>query len=170
MSQYGGQQGHGGGRGGYGGGQYGQAPEQSLTDIWPNYLKEGYFDADQNLRAEYVSRETVEKLVQAMCGARVGLTTHQVRRYFGHCRAVETQLRSSNVEWKRVWPLVAKLGISAADGASKQPTPKIPKLFQELIQRNVDKLTSKEDFLRGFLPHFEAIIGFGQAHFKKDRN
>ena len=163
MSRYGNQQGHGGGH-------YAQQTEQTLNDIWPNYLKDGYFDAGQNLRIEYVSREKVERLVQAMCNARIGLTSHQVRRYFGHCRAVETQLRSGNVEWKRVWPLVAKLSISAADGASKQPTPKLPKLFEEFIQRNVDKITSKDDFLRGFLPHFEAVIGFGQAHFKKERN
>jgi len=97
------------------------------------------------------------------------LSAHQIRRYFGHCRAIETRLKATGAEWESVWPEVKKLDVAAADAAAKQP-PKIPALFHDFIRRNVDKIKSRNDFLRGFLPHFEALVGFGQAHFKKERN
>lgn len=145
----------------------------TVTKYWPDYLKGGYFDEQGNLRIEYVCRDKVEPLVRTMCEDRVGLTTHQVRRYFGHCRALETRLKGLSEEqmetrWKQVHPEVKKLDIAAADGAAKQP-PKIPPLFHDFIQRNVAAVRNHRDFLRGFLPHFEALVGFGQAYFKKER-
>jgi CRISPR type III-A-associated protein Csm2 len=97
------------------------------------------------------------------------LTIHQVRRYFGHCRAIETRLKSGGATWESLWPEVKKLDIAAADGAAKQP-PKIPELFHDFIRRNVDNIKTKDHFIKGFIPHFEALVGFGQAHFKKDRS
>ncbi len=137
--------------------------------MWANYLKEGYFDATGNLRMEYVSRERVEPLAQAMC-ASGSLTIQQIRRYFGHCRSVETKLKATGVDWAGVLPMIKKLDISAADGVAKQPTPRIPELFHDFIRSNVAAVKSQKDFLQGFIPHFEAVIGFGQAHFKKEKN
>lgn len=157
--------GRSGGQGpGYGGGGHRQADDK-VANHWPDYLKDGYFDANGCLKIEYVSRDKVEPLAQKMAS----LTIHQVRRYFGHCRAIETRLKSGGATWESLWPEVKKLDIAAADGAAKQP-PKIPALFHDFIKRNVDKIKTKDDFLKGFLPHFEALVGFGQAHFKKDRS
>lgn len=170
MNQYG----YGGRRdGGHGGrgqarGRSAHDSELSLLQLWPDYLKDGYFDANGHLKIEYVSREKVEPLVKAMCQDRTGLTTHQVRRYFGHCRAIETRLKSSGATWTAVWPEVKRLDVAAADGAAKQQ-PKIPALFHDFIRSNVACIKSDKDFLKGFLPHFEALIGFGQAHFRKER-
>lgn len=145
----------------------------TVTKHWPDYLRGGYFDDAGHLKIEYVSRERVEPLVQAMCGDRVGLTAHQVRRYFGHCRAIETRLKAVGDEkraelWKDLLPEVKKLDIAAADGAAKQPA-KIPAIFHVFIRRNVAAIKTDKDFLRGFLPHFEALVGFGQAYFRKER-
>jgi len=144
--------------------------DETILERWPDYLRDGYFDASGTLRIEYVSREKVEPLVRAMCDDRGGLTTHQVRRYFGHCRALETRLKASGAAWNKVWPEVKKLDVAAADGAAKQPQPKIPPLFHDFIRRNVAAIKTQKDFVEGFLPHFEALVGFGQAHFRKDRN
>lgn len=151
------QQGRGGGRN--------QPPDDKVANHWPDYLKEGYFDADGCLKVEYVSRDKVEPLAQRMAS----LSTHQIRRYFGHCRAIETRLKSGGTMWASVWPEVKKLDVAAADGAAKQPQPKIPPLFHDFIRRNVDAIKCEKDFLKGFLPHFEALVGFGQMHFGKER-
>ncbi len=136
-----------------------------VADRWPNYLDGGYFDSQGNLKVEYVSRERVEPLAQKMSG----LTIHQLRRYFGHCRVVETRLKAGGASWESIRPEIKKLAIAAADGAAKD-RPKIPALFHDFIQRNTDAIKSRDDFLRGFLPHFEAVVGFGQGYFKKQRN
>lgn len=175
MNQYeGGGQRHGGygygGRrdGGRGSGDRGSghhSADDRVANQWRDYLKDGYFDADGCLKVEYVSQDKVEPLAQKMAS----LTIHQVRRYFGHCRAIETRLKSGGAKWAAVWPEVKKLDVAAADGAAKQP-PKIPALFRDFIRHNVDMIKTEKDFLKGFLPHFEALVGFGQRHFKKERS
>ena len=83
------------GPGGWGrGGGPPQPPERTLEEIWPAYLKGGYFDDAGHLRLDYVSRDRVEPLVREMSQARPSLTMHQVRRFFQHCRAIEARLRS----------------------------------------------------------------------------
>jgi hypothetical protein len=147
----------------------------TVKDLWPDYLAGGYFDAQGNLKPEYVSRERMERLVKAMClegdrPRRDGLTPHQIRRYFGHCRAIETRLKSAaGAPWATVVPEVKKLDVAAADGLGKRP-PKIPELFHDFIKCNVGAIKSEKDFLNGFLPHFEALVGFGTAHFVKERS
>jgi hypothetical protein len=144
-------------------------PERSISTLWPGYLQGGYFYQEGNLKLEYVSRDRVEPFVRAISGDHPRLTPHQVRRFFGHCRALETKLRSAGVTWASIHPELKRLDIAAADGRFKRD-PKISPLFHDFIRRNVDAVKSQRDFLQGFLPHFEAFIGFGQAHFDKQRS
>jgi len=48
---------------------------------------------------------------------------------------------------------------------------KIPSAFRDFVDANVNRVLDSNDpkasFLRGFLPHFEAIVGFGAAHLRK---
>jgi len=154
---------------GKGGGPTKDQRAETVEKLWPGYLSNGYFDACGNLHVVYVSRERVEPLVRAMCDAGAGLTTHQIRRYFGHCRTVETRLKSGGASWASVLPEIKKLDYAADDGFGKRP-PKIPALFHDFICRNVAAIKEENDFLRGFLPHFEALMGFGTAHFRRERN
>jgi len=149
--------------------RYNSSAAPSLDKLWPDYLKGGYFDEQGCLKVEYVSREKVEPLAKAMCSGHPGLTTHQVRRFFGHCRTLETRLKAGGASWNTILPEVKKLDIAAADAVAKSQ-PKIPLLFHDFIRRNVDAIKIEKDFLRGFLPHFEALVGFGQAHFTRERS
>lgn len=166
-----------GGRGaGYGGGSGGQGNRLppgdrggpnldrrvSDPDLWgQDYLKDGYFEpgTDGALRLEYVSRAKVEPLVEAMAGDK--LTTGQIRRFFQHCRGVEAKLRAG-APWGAVRPTFQFIEAAAADARGKRPQ-KIPDLFYDFICRNVAAVKTKNDFLRGFLPHFEAVVGFGSG-------
>lgn len=167
--------------GGYGGDRDRSQPDQTVAQLWPGYLEGGYFDADGNLRIEYVSRcipadellperqqHGVESLVRAMANADPKLTSHQLRRFFGHCRAIETKLKTGT-PWRQIRPQFERLNIAASDGYGKQPR-KIPGLFFNLIQRNVAAVTTEKDFLAGFLPHFEALVGFGSLYLSRERN
>jgi hypothetical protein len=154
---------------GRGGGGPPRGPDpKTLDQIWPRYLSDGYFDDQGNLKLEFVRREQVEPFVQEMCQGN-GLTSHQIRRYFGHCRTVETRLKSGGTIWETIRTEIYTLDRAAADGLAKSP-PKIPKLFHDFIRRNVAAIKKDDDFLKGFLPHFEAIIGFGAAYFRKERS
>lgn len=152
--------------GGYSGRDRSQTTE-TVGDLWPDYLKSGYFDAEGNLNSELVSAEKVEPLIQNM--ADEGLTTGQLRRFFQHCRGVETHLKSGAASWSQLRPKFEFLAAAAADAYGKVP-PKVPSLFYSFIRRNVDSVKTENDFLKGFLPHFEALVGFGSLYIKKERN
>jgi CRISPR type III-A-associated protein Csm2 len=152
--------------------QAGQRPGQEVErveQLWPDYLKDSYFDAEGNLRIDYVSREKVEPLVREMARARPALTTAQIRRFFQHCRRIETHLKSREAAWAQVKPQVVFLDAAAEDAYGKQPR-KIPALFRDFIQRNIAAIHSEKDLREGFLPHFEALVGFGATHIQRDRN
>jgi CRISPR type III-A-associated protein Csm2 len=155
------------------GGQKSQTPRaapQTIGDIWPHYLEGGYFASEGYLQRDYVSRDKVEPLIKAMARSEPELTQHQLRRFFQHCRAVEARLRARQSTWATSEAEFCKLDAAAADAAGKNP-PKIPALFHDFIRRNVAAVHSEKEFLQGFLPHFEALVGFGSLHLKKsDRN
>jgi len=60
-----------------------------------------------------------------------------------------------------------KLDVAAADAAGKKPSPKIPSLFRDFIGKNVAAVKDERDFLQGFLPHFEALVGFASGKLKE---
>jgi len=145
---------------------------ERVQDVWKGpYLEGGYFDQDGNIRLNLVSRETMSGLAREMAAAYPRLTIHQLRRFFGHGRAVEARLRAIQAgeaedRWKVVAADFAKLDIAASDAAGKSE-PKIPRLFEDFIKCNVRTVRSSKDFLDGFLPHFEALVGFGAREFKE---
>jgi hypothetical protein len=136
--------------------------EESLSDI---LQKTGYFDAAGNLRIEFVVRERIAPLVEDMSRAKPPLTMHQVRRFFQHCRAIEARLKARSSTWAAEEAGFLLLDAAAADAFRKSP-PKIPEAFHEFLRLNVAAVRSEKDFLKGFLPHFEALVGFGTAYLK----
>ena len=138
-------------------------PEKTLQELWPSYLQDGYFDVERNLKPEYVSREKVQPLVKAMNDAKPKLTNGQLRRFFQHCRAIEAKLKANTSTWNAQIASVKKLDIAAADAYGKSKK-KIPTLFHDFIKSNVTTIKTEDDFLKGFLPHFEALVGFGSQH------
>jgi len=137
---------------------------------WINRYSAGYFDEHGYLRPEYVQRGTVEELARAMAGDS-GLTRKQARRFFQHCRWLERRLnlgeQSGQSKWGDLRGDVYKLDIAAADALNKEPA-KIPVIFHDFIKYNVGAIKTERDFRDGFMRHFEALIGFGYRHFKRE--
>jgi CRISPR type III-A-associated protein Csm2 len=137
--------------------------EKSLSDI---LHCSGYFDAMGHLRTEFVARDRIMPLAKEMSEARPPLTMHQIRRFFQHCRAIEARIRAGTSSWAAEEAAFRQLDVAAADAFGKSP-PKIPELFHDFIKSNVAAVKNEKDFLKGFLPHFEALVGFGSQFFKE---
>jgi hypothetical protein len=141
--------------------------DESLSDILRQY---GYFDASGNLRNEFVTRDRIMPIAEGMSQTKPPLTMHQIRRFFQHCRTIEAKLRASTSTWAAEEASFRQIDVAAADAFGKSP-PKIPELFHDFIKSNVAAVKSEKDFLKGFLPHFEALVGFGSQYFKeRERN
>jgi CRISPR type III-A-associated protein Csm2 len=144
-----------------------QEPEESLSEI---LKKHGYFNKAGNLRPQFVMRERIAPIAEAMANANPPLTMHQIRRFFQHCRAIEAKLRAKTSTWEAEEAAFRQLDVAAADAFGKSQR-KIPELFHDFIKSNVAAVRDEQDFLKGFLPHFEALVGFGSQFFKeRERN
>ncbi len=116
------------------------------------------------LRTAFVSKDTMGRMAEIL-GSQ--LTTGQMRRFFNHCRDIERRLTVDGESWNQVAAGFESLSSHAEYAASNQ---KIPREFQQFIDANVQRVTASADaesaFLNGFMPHFEALVGFGARHMK----
>jgi len=140
-----------------------RSPER-VEDLFPGYLRDGYFDGDR-LRGEFLERTRMESLARAMAFAHHALTSHQVRRFFQHCRRIEARLRDGSA-WPKEEADFLKIDAFAADALAKK---KAPPIFEDFIRRNVAAVRDERDFTKGFMAHFEALLGFGARYFNKQR-
>ncbi len=124
----------------------------------------GYLDENGNLKLEYVARANMDTLARTL--ARDDLKMHQLRRFFNYCREIERRLRSKPGSWEAERPNVVRLSAFAADAAGKK---KIPRSFRDFIDKNVERARSADEFLKGFMPHFEALVGFAALYLKEEK-
>ncbi len=86
-----------------------------------------------------------------MANSRPELSTGQLRRFFQHCRGLETRLKSGAATWPGLRPQFEFLDAAATDAFGKQPR-KIPAVFYDFIRRNVAAVKSEKDFAQASFP------------------
>ena len=146
------------------GGRQGQRPSPGPM----LQLPDSYFSVDAGgnhyLQTDFVSRK-VDELARGFAQDR--LSASQARRFFSHCREIERRLKIQNESWELVSADFVKI-LSFAQYARARNT--IPPGFEMFLDQNVQRVIAsdnpREAFLQGFIPHFEALIGFGAAHFR----
>lgn len=146
-----------------------ESPDRRGTSKLPNV----YFSTDgekrRYLQGEFVARKTIDPLARQLGMARPGLTSGQLRRFFNHCRQIEHRLQTERESWEQVSASFQALSSHAQYARS---TGKIPNEFRIFIDDNVQRVVENrnpcEAFLRGFMPHFEALVGFASAHLKRE--
>lgn len=112
-----------------------------------------YFDSNGVTRAEYV-----DSLADAIA-RRFGeerLTMHQLRAFYQYVKQREAALRYQK-PWGEVLFELKRLKQFAHERARKN---KVPDVFKQFIDRNIDKLTDRKSFERGFLEHFQAVVAY----------
>ena len=158
--------------GGGGGGRRDDARGRGPRDVPPPQFPDAYFETDPDgnryLLPTFVSRANVDALASRMGSARPALTTGQLRRFYNYCRNMERQLKVERRSWQQV---AADFEALAFHAQYAQSANKIPREFQQFIDDNVRRVNAASDyqqeaFLRGFLPHFEALVGFAAAHLR----
>lgn len=131
-----------------------------------------FFELDESgnssLKSAFVRKKGVDQLAYDLANASPALTTGQIRRFFNHCRGIERRLQTDGATWDQVSASFEMMSSHAQYAVSSN---KIPPLFQEFIDANVDRVASADDpggaFRDGFLKHFEALVGYGAQHFRE---
>ena len=148
-------------------------PDRSAPERGTPKLPSVYFSTDgedrRYLQGEFVARKTIDPLARQLDMARPGLTSGQLRRFFNHCRQIEHRLQTEREIWEQVSASFQALSYHAqyARSAGKIPE-EFRRFIDDNIQRVVEDRSPHEAFLHGFMPHFEALVGFASAHLKKE--
>jgi CRISPR type III-A-associated protein Csm2 len=140
------------------------SPSVGLQSRFDAYLKQldkdGYFDANENLREELVV-EQADMVAQVL--VRAGVTTNQLRRFFTMSRSLEHQLDVSK-DFNAIKPEIAKLQpFAAALIGKEQKAEQRTRLdaLRDFIDVNAQKARESEQaFCKGFLSHFESVIAY----------
>jgi CRISPR type III-A-associated protein Csm2 len=136
----------------------------------PSLPVESYFtmiDAKPVIRDKFVSRQEVEKIVEDL--GRAGLGPNQLQRFFRHCRKLQIQLRRKEKIWEEVRPSILMLPAHAVNGMHRPRDP-IPQSFVDFITRNVNMIRTEDDFCKGFMKHFEAVLGYAPKHLRRSEH
>ena len=151
------------------GGGRSRRPREDLSKF-----PDSYFEIDKQersyLQPAFVSKKNVDPLAEQLAyRAKPKLTTGQIRRFFNHCREIERRLKVDGESWHKVSARFEALCYHAQNSKSAG---KVPREFQDFIDDNVKRVVSAKEperaFLDGFIPHFEALVGFGAAYMRKD--
>ena len=130
----------------------------------------GYFRTDKKdnrhyLLPEWVARDKVGALAEELASQRPNLTMSQLRRFFNHCRRIEQRLEGGGDGW---WQVAASFEMLRCYAYDARKGAKIPAGFHAFIDGNVERVTRAGDsaqdrecaFREGFMPHFEALVGY----------
>lgn len=117
---------------------------------YPRYLTD-----EGHTRVELVKDEAEQIAAQFESDK---LKRNQLRAFYDHAKRQLQRLRYGS-SFEEIHPEVARLKAFAADRAARTNNP-IPRSFKEFIDRNVDAVRDEKSFTHGFMPHFEAVVGY----------
>lgn len=119
-----------------------------------NYLTEGYFDKNGNLRPELIGEQAKHI---ALSLDQAGMKAASLRRFFGKVKFAQRKLESTN-DFQTVLPEILELEPYVNNALTRGV---VPSLFRLFIEKNLAQArTSEKAFNKGFAKHFEYVVAF----------
>ena len=128
------------------------------------YLEQGYFDAAGHIHKELLvdhARE-VARLIGMRQDRAEGIKNAQLRKFYGHVKTAESRM-NYGVPFEAVRPRILELSAFVAEAHGKE---KVPKIFKEFMDRNLERVTDGKSFREGFVKHFQAVVGFFSLYYR----
>jgi CRISPR type III-A-associated protein Csm2 len=125
-----------------------------------------YFSANNSTapRPEMLDREA-----QEVARALASLPSSQLRRFYSAVMALKRQIElDSQLPDEMIRARLALLKAQASY-TWKRREREYPRDLVTFFTRHADAVRSRQDFLRGFQPHFEAVIAFHKVFERKTR-
>jgi CRISPR-associated protein Csm2 len=129
------------------------------------YLKDGYFEEVideitkekvKKLKDCYILNDT-EKISKVISMARPSLKSTQLRKFYDYAVNIKEKMRLLNNNFSVVTTDIEKLVEFAYDAKNKG---KVPEIFFDFIKMNVLAVKTREDFVKGFMEHFQAVVAY----------
>jgi CRISPR type III-A-associated protein Csm2 len=142
---------------GYGNRRQGQG--DSSKGLPQGYLQGGYFESDGHIK-EALLTTAADSIGKSFGQGYPKMTTGQLRRFYGHAKTAEKGYQFTADEKKLVLDIKALESVVAEAQGKK----KVPREFYQFIKKNTDTIKDGKDVLKGFLPHFQAVVAFFTYH------
>lgn len=131
-------------------------------DLPADYLKGGYYDANNELRHETIIKWPKE-MVDAFVSSYPLLSSTALRRFYNKLKGLETKLQFNN-QFTALLPELYAFERDAAYAAARKI---VPGLFIGFVVKNIDLAIRDEKGFKGFLIHFQSIIAFSKDKLKE---
>ncbi len=134
-------------------------PNWGTNFRFDDYLKDGYFRDPAERRQ--LRPEVVDAIARDIAGvlerSYPETKPYQLRRVFNKLRALERSLRAQR-SFEEIQAEITKLRHETYRQVGRKL---VSEDFKRFVDRNVDlAVQNKDNFVRGFIPHFVAVLGF----------
>jgi len=128
-----------------------------------HYLKHTYWQSRKDLNPLYLN-EWAERIARELVQAK--LDPLWLERVFEYVKRLAVRLENG-ADWKKeVYTDLLRLESMAAKAVENG---EVPEFFYRFVRKNLKEVKSPSDFLRAFLPHFEAVLAFFYYHTKNQK-
>jgi len=147
-------------RGGYSGRDSG-ARRPPVRNLPAGYLEEGYLEKTQKNNVviqEDLLLEHAESIGKSLAQGRGSdtLKYSQLRKFYDYAVNCDNKLKLCN-DFELVKRDILKLSEFANYANSRK---NIPEVFRMFIQKNIETIKTENDFRKGFLEHFQAVVAY----------
>lgn len=148
------------------GGSYPIDRRPQVATLPADYLKEGYFDSNDNIRCDLLT--TTAAGVAKVLGDS-NITSTQLRKFFIQARYIERMLAQNEfpqliTEIKGLCPAVANYVGRGKDSTEREQRENL----KRFIDANVEHaIKSFNHFKKGFMPHFESVVAYYKYQFPR---
>lgn len=151
------QKNHGGGYQGNQGNRNYNSPRESSYGLPKGYLEGGYFDQEGYLKDKLIT----DAASDVAKGFGKEMSNSQLRRFYGHVKTAE-KAYSYSKDTKKLINDVSLILSFAAEAKGKE---KVPSVFYDFIHKNIQNIKTAKDILKGFIPHFQAVVAYFTYHY-----
>ena len=130
----------------------------AAVDLPKGYLEQGYFDAAGHIHKELLVEHAsaVAKAIGLRQERAEGIKNAQLRKFYGHVKTAESRM-NYGVNFEAVQPKILELAAFVAEAQGKG---KVPLVFKNFIDLNLNYVVDGKSFREGFVKHFQAVVGF----------
>lgn len=139
-----------------------QVSESNEITKYLNEFKKGYFkEVMHSDNSFYLKKEFIIDLPQKLAkyftrNPNINKSS-QIRKFFDQCKIIESKYKISNDFNCAISELLQIVPLANSAKEKKHISPE----FFQFLEININEATkSKENFLKGFIPHFQSIIGY----------
>ena len=142
----------------------GSYPPPGSGQLPGGYLKQGYFDSSGHIFPELLVEQAREiaRIIGMRQDRAEGIKNAQLRRFYGHVKTAESRL-NYGVSFADIRPKILELSAFVAEAQGKG---KVPLVFKEFMDLNLERVVDGPSFRNGFVKHFQAVVGFFSFYYR----